>query len=118
MTEVVSTIDPAFPAVGPASTCDAGKKGCVLQRTACLLKAQAAVGKKGVLVDAAAVQACADRFDGGAKGFAKGCLGKLEAKQNPEKPKTLCGATGEVSLLEGIVDSFVTDTLGAILQLD
>jgi hypothetical protein len=51
------------------------QENCVLQKTACSLKLLAAATKKGVLVDPAADQKCADKFDGGAKGFDKGCIG-------------------------------------------
>ena len=118
VTAVVSTIDPSFPSVGPASVCDAGKKVCVAQRTACQLKAAATATKKGVLIDAAVVQKCTDKLDGGAKGFAKGCLGKLQAKQDVDKPKTLCAVTDDGKVLETVVDAFVEATLEAVLNLD
>ena len=118
VTDVVTTIDPSFPSLGPPSACDAGKKTCVLQRAACFLKLLAAATKKGVLVDPPAAQKCADKFDGGAKGFDKGCVGKLQAKQNIEKPKTICAVTDDGTVLETVVDTFVDDTLGAVLDLE
>lgn len=56
--------------------------------------------------------------DGGAKGFAKGCLGKLEAKQDAAKPKTVCGVTGDVGTLGAAVDAFVDDVVGAVRGVD
>jgi hypothetical protein len=118
VTGVVTTIDPSYPAVGPASVCDGGKKTCVANRTACLLKVAAAATKKGGPVDPSAMQKCADKFDGGAKGFDKGCVGKLQSKQKAEKPKTLCAVTDDGTALETAVDAFVSGTLGAILDQD
>ena len=118
VTDVVTAIDPGFPEVGPPSTCDGGKKACVAKRTACLLKAAATATKKGVPSDAAVLQACADKFDGGAKGFAKGCIGKLQAKQAVEKPKTLCAVTDDGTALANAIDVFVVETVGAVLNLD
>jgi hypothetical protein len=83
VTNVVTTIHPSFPTVGLPSVCDAGKKGCGSKLATCLFKLQAAAVKKGVLVDSEAVAKCKAKFDGGAKGFAKGCIGTLQAKQNP-----------------------------------
>lgn len=118
VTDMVTAIDPAFPTVGPASTCDAGKKACALQRTACLLKEQARAGAKGEPADPAKIQKCTDKFDGGAKGFAKGCLGKLEAKQSPAKPATQCSVTGDETTLETRIDAFVTDSVATVLDTE
>jgi len=118
VTDVVTAIDPAFPTVGPPSVCDGGKKTCASQRTACLLKVHAAAVKKGVPADVAAAMKCTDKFGGGAKGFAKGCIGKLQAKQAVAKPKTLCAVTDDGTALAARVDAFVEATLGAVLNLD
>lgn len=118
VTDVVTAIDPAFPTVGPASTCDAGKKACALQRTACLLKEQARAGAKGESPDPAKIQKCNGKFDGGAKGFAKGCLGKLEAKQSAAKPVTQCSVTGDEAALEARIDTFVSDSVATVLDTD
>lgn len=118
VTDVATTIDPSFPSVGPPSTCDGGKQTCVLRRAACLLKLAAAATKKAILVEPGAMQRCADRFDGGAKGFARGCVGKLQEKQSPESPKTSCAVTDDGTALETAVDTFVDDTLSAVLGLE
>ncbi len=116
VTDVVTAIDPQFPSVGVASTCDAGKAICVAQRAACLFGARAAAEKKGAAPDPTKIQKCVDRFDGGTKGFAKGCLGKLESKQSAAKSKTLCAVTGGAAALEDAVDAFVDGAVEAILN--
>jgi hypothetical protein len=116
--DVVSAIHPGFPAVGPASTCDAGKKTCVQLRAGFVLRKLARAAKKGELADAATLQKCTDPFDGGANGATKGCLGKLEDKQNLEKPKTLCTVTGDLTTLENVVDAFVEDVAGTVFGTD
>jgi hypothetical protein len=97
-----------------ANTCDAGKIQCVNKKQGCLLKEHGRAEKKGELPDPAKLQKCTDKFDGGDKGFAKGCIGKLESKQDPEKPKTLCSVTDDLMTLEGKVDAFVTDIVSEI----
>jgi hypothetical protein len=66
--------------------------------------------RKGELAAAAKLQKCGDAFEG--------CLGKLEAKQKPEKPSSLCAVTGDLEALEGLVDAFVADAVGRVLDLD
>jgi uncharacterized repeat protein (TIGR01451 family) len=95
--------------------CDAGKMKCVSKKQACLLKAYATAVAKGEPIDAAALQRCRDAFDGGAAGPAKGCIGKLEAKQDPSKPETVCTVTGDVATLEQIIDDFLLDSTSQIL---
>lgn len=97
-----------------ASKCDAGKLRCVAAKQACLLDAYGKAEKKGVSVDGAALLKCRDKFDGGSKGPAKDCIGKLEGKADPKKPETLCTATGDLALLESEVDDFVGAIVGAI----
>ena len=64
--------------------------------------------------DGAARQKCTDKFEGDTKGFAKGCIGKLEAKLDARKPKTVCSVTGDVGTLEGTVDAFVIGVVSEI----
>jgi hypothetical protein len=80
------------------------------------LAAHAKAEKKGVQVDGTAVLKCTDKFDGGTKGFVKGCIGKLEAKQDAQKPETLCAMTGDLLALEAQVDTFVADVVSGIDQ--
>ena len=102
------------PIATSKNTCNAGKLKCVAAKQACILAAHGKAQKKGVAVDSAAVQKCIDKFDGGTKGFAKGCIGALEAKQNPAKPNTMCALTGDIEILEAKVDSFVDDVVSEI----
>jgi hypothetical protein len=95
------------------SNCDARKAKCVNTKQACLLKLHSSFKKQGEPPDPA-LQKCRDTFDGGTKGFAAGCIGKLESKQNPKKPKTICSVTGDVVALEDKVDAFVTDVVREI----
>lgn len=99
---------------GAASKCDAGKIRCVATAQACLLDVHAKAEKKGAPVDVAALAKCRDKLDGGSKGFAKGCIGKLEGKADAGKPETLCTATGDLAALEAAVDQFVAAVVGAI----
>jgi hypothetical protein len=65
-------------------------------------------------VDSGEVQKCTEKFDGGIKPE-KGCIAKLEAKQRPEKPKTLCSVShDDIAALEAKVDAFVTDVVSEI----
>jgi hypothetical protein len=114
VTDVVSAINPGVPVVGSSSTCDAGKTTCVRNKASCLIKAHQAAEKQGQPPDPAQLQKCRDKFDGGTKGFAAGCIGKLESKQDPKKPKTICSVTGDLVTLEGKVDAFVTDVVREI----
>jgi hypothetical protein len=111
--EVVGAIDPSFPVVRPANSCDAGKKGCVRTKARCLLTVESNAAKKNVPVDQAALSKCKAKFDGGSKPE-KGCIAKLEAKQNPNKPKTVCSVTGDRTTLESMVDAFVADLVRAV----
>lgn len=84
--------DPA-PATGP-NNCSAGKSLCLAKKIkgllGCYRKAQIA----GVAVDAACLQKVEDKFDGGSDP-AKGCFAKLESKQNPDKPASVCRADSD-----------------------
>ena len=111
---VRSAIDPVHPAAGPASACDAGKATCVAHGASCLLKVHASAAKKGGTPDPVHLQKCADRLDGGPKGPASGCLGKLEAKQNAAKPKTLCATVGDPTAIHDALDAFVAGVTSAI----
>jgi len=98
----------------PKSKCDMGKIQCVRKKQACILAVHAKAERKGKPTDSAALQKCTDAFDGGSEGFSKGCVGKLETKQNPQKPETLCTVTGDLATLEARVDSFVADAASEI----
>lgn len=109
------TVTPtATPA--PKNNCDAGKMQCVAKKQACLLAVHSKAARTGVAVDIAALRKCTDKFDGGTKGFAKGCIGKLESKEDPRKPETVCAVTGDLTVLEGKVDAFVDDVVSEIAE--
>ena len=112
---VTATVTPT-PTLTPIakSNCDAGKLKCVSTKQACLLKLHGNSEKQGEPPDPALLQKCRDKFDGGTKGVATGCIGKLESKQNPTKPKTICSVTGDLVALEAKVDAFVTDVVREI----
>jgi hypothetical protein len=114
VTAMADAIDPRFPLVVPPTTCDAGKQKCVATRATCLLREESRAVTKGIAPDPVRLQRCRDAFNGGIKGIAKGCIGKLEAKQNPDKPKTACAVTGTLGALESAVDGFVTDAVATI----
>jgi hypothetical protein len=98
----------ATPAVAAAQAnkCAAAKQTCVAKKVQGLLACHAAADKKGVAVDPACLAKVRAKFDGGANP-SKGCIAKLEAKQNPAKPATVCPTTGDSVLLESQVDAFV-----------
>ena len=101
----------AFGTVALAQNkCDAGKLKCVAKKKACLLNVEGKALKKGIPVDSAKRQKCLDKFDGGAVP-AKGCIAKLEAKEDLTKPETICSVTGDTASLEATVDAFVDDIL-------
>jgi hypothetical protein len=104
----------ALGAVADAqNTCDAGKLKCVAKKKACLMKVEGRALWQGLPVDAAKRQRCLDKFDGGLDP-SRGCIGKLESKQNPAKPGTLCTLTDDAASLEAAVDAFVDDVLADV----
>lgn len=74
----------------PGSKCDGGKIRCVAKEQPCLLAVGGKAEKKGVPIDASALTKCASAFDGG-NDPTKGCVGKLENKEQPKKPTALRG---------------------------
>lgn len=103
--DVLDGVAPSGPSVSKR-TCVAGKIVCVAGKSKSLLKCHAQALKKGVLVDAVCVLKARAKFDGGSNPV-KACFAKLEAKQNPAKPPTLCETQNDVAPLEGAVDNFV-----------
>jgi len=92
--------------------CDAGKLRCVSKLVACLLKVEATALRRGLPIEAAKLQKCFDKHDGSIP--SKGCFGKLEEKQKPSKPDTLCTVTGDSDALKTFSTAFVGTTLAAI----
>ncbi len=67
----------------PSNQCLAGKIKCVTRHTSCLLGCYAKAAKGGLALDVATdacLVKCRAKFDGGTKGPAASCFGKLEAK--------------------------------------
>ena len=93
------------------NTCDAGKLQCVRKKLNCLIKVHAKAWKKGLPPDAAKLQACMDKFDGGADPT-KGCFAKVEAKSD-----VACTTTGNGAAIEAQVDQDVQDYLDALVAV-
>ena len=87
--------------------CTAGKVKCVSKKKSCRLNVIAKAYKTGIL-DGAKLQKCEDKFDGAADPT-KGCFEKLENKQDPMKPETMCSTLDDTAALEAKVDAFVAD---------
>jgi hypothetical protein len=100
--DVVSELDPAYPAP-VQNDCSAGKKRCVLKKSAALMKCNEHNVKFGVPIDPACGQKAKDKFDGGIDPTA-GCFERLEARFS-------CPTNDDTAALEGKVDNFVTDVL-------
>lgn len=96
-----------------ANKCVAGKNKCVAKRVMGLLKCREACQKKPGQCGAAQAeceQKVRDKFDGGANPE-KGCFAKLEAKENPDKPKSVCANVSDASEIAARADTFVADLL-------
>ena len=103
--DVVTELDPGYPAT-IMNACSSGKKKCVLKKASGLLGCWTKWEKGGVLL--ADFDACKDKvvgkFDGGTKGLAASCFGKLQAKGG-------CITFDDLGVLEDKVDAFVDDVV-------
>jgi hypothetical protein len=103
------------PGVAP-NKCLAGKNKCVTTKLAGLMKCrglcQQAPDKCGQ-VQVECEQKVMDKFDGGDTPE-KGCFAKLEAKQKPEKPDSICATTGDTAEVEAQADALVNALLLAL----
>jgi hypothetical protein len=110
--DVVTSLDPAFPAA-TLDQCGAGKKKCVANRVKAILGCHR---KFVTTVDypkfALCVQKAEDKFDGGMTPV-DGCFAKLEAKYNPSA--TPCQTTGDVLFVATMADAFIADVLSGLL---
>jgi hypothetical protein len=86
--------------------CLAGKIKCANKKMAGLLKCHNAAEKSGLPVDAGCLSKTIARFDGGTKGAAGSCFGKLEVKN--EGP---CRRFDDLAAIEAKVDAFVLDVV-------
>jgi len=102
--DVVQELDPGYP-VPVLNTCSAGKKKCVLKKTAGLLKCEERCDKDpdrcGVVKTDCQNKVVA-KFDGGTKGVGGSCFAYLERKGG-------CITTYDLGVLEAKVDAFVSD---------
>jgi len=99
--------------VGP-NKCLAGKTKCVRKKTAGLLNCHFKAERSGVALDAACVTKVKAKFDGTNRvppDPARGCFERLEARENPARPLTLCLTHDDVGPMEDKVDAFVLDVV-------
>ena len=104
-----------IPGVAP-NKCTAGKNKCMAEKIADLMKCSELCEKdpgKCGQVQAECVQKAMDKFDGGDKPE-KGCFAKLEAKQQPEKPDSICTTTGDTAAVEAQADALVDALLATV----
>lgn len=105
----VAVVLASGPGVAEAqNACDAGKLKCIRQYVGCLVKVHEASQKKGLPPDAAKLQRCVDKLDGGIAP-AKGCFATLEAKAD-----AACSTSGNVGAIEAQVDQDVQGYLAAL----
>lgn len=100
------------PGVAP-NKCLAGKNKCVSKKIAGLMKCRELCQKapdKCAQVQTECEQKVMDKFDGGDTPE-KGCFAKLEAKQNPGKPDSICVTTGDTAEVEAQADALVNALL-------
>ena len=87
------------------------------KKTAGLLKCHITAEQGGLGLDAACVTKVKAKFDGTnlvPPDPAKGCFEKLEAKEDPANPPTLCLTHDDVGVLEDKVDAFVLDVVAEL----
>jgi hypothetical protein len=101
--DVVTDLDPGFP-TPVRNACSAGKKKCILKRTAAILKCHEKAVRDGVALDPLCLAAANDKYDG-ASNPANGCFAKLEARGPCLAPE------GDANALAAKVDAFVRNVL-------
>jgi hypothetical protein len=108
--DVVQNLDPGYP-VAVLNKCSAGKKKCVAKKTAGLLGCHAKANSAGALDPDCLIKA-RQKFDGSFRvppDAAAGCFEKLEAKEKPADPATVCLTHDDTAAIEAKVDAFVDD---------
>jgi len=107
--DVVQELDPGYPPP-TLNLCSSGKKKCVSNKAKGLLQCHEKC-EKNILKCGATLDLCLakvrTKFDGGTKGAAASCFGKLEAKY----AALPCLTTGDMAALEAKVDAFVNDVI-------
>jgi hypothetical protein len=99
--------------------CLAGKTKCVSKKIAGLLKCRAKcqqTPEKCGDVQTECEAKVKSKFEGGTNPT-KGCFAKLEAKDDPSMPESVCNTTGDTAAVEAQVDTFVAAILGELEQL-
>lgn len=107
------------PGVEP-NKCLAGKNKCVSKLAAGLLKCRENCQKKPdkcgqVQIDCETK--ARDKFNGGDKPE-KGCFAKLEAKENPSKPESICKTTADTAAMEAEVEAKVLQLVTLLETFD
>jgi len=103
--DVLTELEPTPPP--GIDKCLAGKTKCVSKKAAGLLKCREKCQKDPVkcdVVQTTCENKLIDKFDGGTKGIANGCIGKLDIKNDGP-----CLTFGDTASLEAKVDAFVAD---------
>jgi len=104
------------PGVDP-NKCLSGKTKCVNKKIAGLLKCREKCQNKpancGVEQTDCEARVRA-KFDGGTKGEAKSCFEKLEAKENPDRPPTVCTTKEDLAAIEAKADVVVAGIVSAL----
>ena len=103
------------PGLDP-NKCLAGKTKCVNKKIAGLLKCREKCQKNPVKCGQAETDCAAKvmaKFDGGTSP-AKSCFAKLEAKDDPLKPDSVCTTTGNVAAMEAQVDAAAGDLVATL----
>lgn len=98
-----------------SNKCLAGKTKCVNKKTVglfkCRAKCQKSPARCGAVEDACEAK-IRGKFDG--IDAATSCFGKVEAKQNPSAPETVCTTTNDSPSLEATIDAVVGDLVATL----
>ncbi|HYD46808.1 MAG TPA: lectin-like protein [Terriglobales bacterium] len=97
---IVGIVGPVA-AAPEANHCVAGKLACASKKASALLKCYGKAQKAGALVDAECLAKAQAKFDK--------CFAKIESKQDPEKPATLCRTTADDAALSAAIDELALD---------
>jgi hypothetical protein len=109
---VVQDLDPGYPAP-VLNKCSAGKKKCVAKKATGLLGCHAKADTAGTL-DFKCLVKVRQKFDGSflvPPNAAAGCFEKLEGKEKPADPATVCLTHDDTAAVEATVDAFVNDVV-------
>jgi hypothetical protein len=109
--DIVTDLDPGYP-TPVENKCSAGKKKCVANKVKALLGCSS---KDVTKPDPAKFSECVDKATAKFDESDKGCFAKLEAKQDPEKPSSVCITTGDTADIEAKVDAFVADVVSDVV---